>query len=209
MLISEFDLFWSVLTLLLTVFPPGTELFLMCHGHQELAGSLTKFCTIRYSTWLSEKGILPHFLPAPKLTLTWPRHWPQNGPTLPCELLTPCQGPGVDTEVTHPWDRHKAFFKEMVGNEESMIFPECSRSHPAISPFRHMSPLCKSPSGRQPVMLDAWDLRIPSCSHLKDGLSWILRSGETPVIFQPDMLHTNLPKSTPAWASPTPINKHA
>lgn len=44
---SEFHLFWSVFTLLLRGLPSGTELFLMYHGHQELAGSLTKFCTIR------------------------------------------------------------------------------------------------------------------------------------------------------------------
>lgn len=42
----------------------------------------------------------------------------------------------------------------------------------------------------------------------KDGLSWILRSEQTPVIFQPDMLHTDIPKPIPAWASLTPMSKH-
>lgn len=59
----------------------------------------------------------------------------------------------------------------------------------------------------------AWDLQISGHSQLNGGLSWILRplsdhSEETTVVFQPNTLHTNLPKLIPAWASFIPMNKH-
>lgn len=122
----------------------------------------------------------------------------------PCELLTLRQVPSIDTGVTHPCDRYISFLMKWW-ETNNLISPENSRSHPAISDTG-------LPSASHPLEenLSCWcHLQIPSCSRLNDGLSWILRSEGTPVIFQPGTLHTNLPKSIPAWASCPPLSKHA